>query len=439
MKSSYISKVKDKLEKLYHGQTEYLQAIEELIEYSEIEPYLEEVLVSENLLERLLLPDRVICFNVAWVDDQGEVQVNQGWRVQHSNLIGPYKGGVRFHPNVNESVLKFLALEQTFKNALTGLPIGGAKGGSNFDPKGKTRREVMRFCQAFMDELSRYIGPNTDIPAGDINVGTREIGYMFGRYRRLQNQFSGAMTGKSIEFGGSQVRVESTGYGVIYFVEKLLEHQQKSLDSMKIIISGSGNVALHTAKKAIEKGAVVLTLSNSKGYCYRNAGFTQEMVDELISNESRPKLDRLAEKFNAKWFDNDTPWEVKADIAIPCATQNELGAEDAKHLIDNDIQFVLEGANMPCTAKAVELFEGSKVVFAPAKAVNSGGVVASTLEMGQNAIFYPESFDLVSDKLKNTMGDIHDSCISHNESSYLRGANSATFSRLIIAMAEQGV
>ncbi len=439
MSLSYPEHVKSKLAQLFPEQTEYLQAVNELIDNLNIDKAWYSRIESDNMLERLFLPDRIINFNVQWRDDNGKVNINQGWRVQHSNLIGPYKGGLRFHPSVNESVLKFLALEQTFKNALTGLPIGGAKGGSNFDPKGKSQGEILRFCQAFMDELYRYIGPNTDIPAGDINVGSREIGFLFGRYKKITNQFDGALTGKNVAFGGSQARIESTGYGVIYFIEEALKRYKQSLASQRVLISGSGNVALHAAKKAIKAGATVITLSNSEGVCVNSDGFKLAMIDNLIEENTRPALDKLAEKLGAEWHADETPWSFNADIAIPCATQNELSSEDAKLLIDNGISYVFEGANMPCSAEAIELFERNEVLFAPAKAVNSGGVITSTLEMGQNAIFFPESFESVSEKLRALMSDIHKRCVRDNDKSYLKGANNAALSRLLIAMTEQGV
>lgn len=439
MKAPYFSQVKGKLASAFSGQKEYLQAVNELLDYVDVKQSELTLLETENILERLLTPDRVISFQVPWLTDEGKVEVNQGWRVQHSNLIGPYKGGLRFHPTVNESVLKFLALEQTFKNALTGMPIGGAKGGSNFDPKGKSKQEVMRFCQSFMDELHRYIGPNTDIPAGDINVGSREIGYLFGRYRRLKNQFSGAITGKHIEFGGSEVRIESTGFGVIFFVEQVLKQQDQSMSSKALTISGSGNVALHTAQKAIELGAKVLTLSNSEGVCYLSSGFSLKTITDLIKQQKRVDLIELANSNGGEWIEGETPWSIKSDIAIPCATQNELHKEDAKKLVENETQFVFEGANMPCTAEAISILETSKVVFAPAKAVNSGGVITSALEMGQNATFFPESFEEVSDKLKTKMATIHKRCLCTNDKSYLKGANSAALNRLMTAMQEQGI
>lgn len=439
MKSNYVEHVIGKLKQNYAAQFEYLQAIEELVTYSELDKSLVRSFEDENILERLLQPERVISFNVSWIDDNNKVHVNQGWRVQHSSLIGPFKGGLRFHPAVNESVFKFLALEQTFKNALTGLPIGGAKGGANFDPKGKSNREIMRFCQAFMRELYRHIGPNTDIPAGDINVGTKEIGYLFGCYRRLENKFSGSLTGKEIDFGGSHARIESTGYGIVYFIEQVLEKQGRKLSGLTITISGAGNVALNAAKKAIEVGAKVLTLSNSQGSLYCQQGFTADIIEKLLSSDSRPDLEKLANKNHGKWLEGAKPWQVASDIAIPCATQNELDMNDAKQLKKNAYSYVFEGANMPCTSKAVKFIHDSKIFFAPAKAVNSGGVVMSTFEMGQNAMFFPETFEEMDKKLKSTMADIYINSVGHQSTDCLVGANSFALNKLVRSMIAQGV
>ncbi|QDP01555.1 NADP-specific glutamate dehydrogenase [Thalassotalea sp. PS06] len=439
MKSAYTKTITERLSDLYQEQKEYLQAIDELVVYSELDSALRESFEAENVLERLLVPDRVISFNVTWVDDSDKVHVNQGWRVQHSNLIGPYKGGLRFHPSVNESVLKFLALEQTFKNALTGLPIGGAKGGSNFDPKGRSQREVMRFCQAFMDELFRHIGPNTDVPAGDINVGTREIGYLFGRFRRLQNQFTGAITGKDVDFGGSHARIESTGFGVIFFAQRALETHQSNLENKTICISGAGNVALHAAQKAIDNKAIVISLSNSKGCLFAQQGLSASEVDALIKDQNTVNLEEYAEKIGAKWLDGDKPWELECEIAIPCATQNELSESDAKQLISNGVRWVFEGANMPCEAKAITRFRENNVMFAPAKAVNAGGVAVSLFEMGQNASFNPETFKAMEERLRQTMYDIHDNCMSVKSDDYLIGANSFALKKLVQATLQQGI
>ena len=439
MNSTYVDNIVNKITDSYAEQTEYLQAIQELVAFSELDHSLVDSCEKYNVLARILQPDRVISFNVVWQNDQGEVQVNRGWRVQHSNLIGPYKGGLRFHPSVNESVLKFLALEQTFKNALTGLPIGGAKGGSNFDPKGKSADEIMRFCQAFMAELYRYIGPNTDVPAGDINVGPREIGYLFGTYRRIKNKFSGAITGKDVGFGGSHVRIESTGYGVIYFVEAVLADKEQSLAKLTLTLSGAGNVALNTAKKAIEQGAKVLTLSNSSGYLLAKKGLSEEVIDELLAQSAKPDLSDLANDTDINWYPDKKPWEVAADIAIPCATQNELDINDAKTLVKNGVKFVFEGANMPCTAEAINYFKDNKANFLPAKAVNAGGVAMSTFEMGQNANFYPETFEKMEEKLAITMKKIHQHCVQTHSQDYLVGANSFALNRLVKAALAQGI
>ncbi|MFD2165090.1 NADP-specific glutamate dehydrogenase [Thalassotalea euphylliae] len=435
MKHAYLEKVIEKLTAQFDGQSEYIQAIEELTTYMKLSDAQWELVTQDNILERLMLPDRIIQFNVAWVDDSDQVHVNQGWRVQHANLIGPYKGGLRFHPNVSESTFKFLALEQTFKNAITGLPIGGAKGGANFDPKGKSDREVMRFCHAFMDELHRHIGATTDIPAGDINVGQREIGYLFGRHRRLQNQFTGALTGKNVEFGGSQVRTESTGYGAIFFVQRALEKHDKSLEGQDICISGAGNVALHAAKKAIECGANVLTLSNSKGSLYRESGISLDTVNGLLERGRNAKLDEQ----EGEWLDSQKPWGIPCKIAIPCATQNEVDSQDASSLIENKVEWLFEGANMPCTASAITTLREANVNFAPAKAVNSGGVAVSLFEMEQNAAFSPQSFDELEKRLTKTMRDIHDNCWHAGDGDYLVGANNFAFQRLIHAMSAQGI
>ncbi|MDN3653548.1 NADP-specific glutamate dehydrogenase [Thalassotalea ponticola] len=437
MKSSYIEQKLAQIRSQYADQPEYLQVVEELTQFSQLHPSFETAFEQDNIYQRLMTPDRIISFKVEWVDDHNRVNINRGWRVQHSNLIGPYKGGIRFHPSVNESVLKFLALEQTFKNALTGLSIGGAKGGADFDPKGKSRAEVMRFCQAFMDELHRHIGPTTDIPAGDINVGSREIGFLFGRYRRLQNQFTGALTGKEIDFGGSHVRTEATGFGCIFFIEEVLATHDKTLDGQIIAISGAGNVALHAAQKASAEGARVVTLSNSQGFLYYKNGLSREMIDSLLNHAQ--SLSQFAEKIGGQWHEGKNPWRVACDIAIPCATQNELDLTDAKQLIGNRVGYVFEGANMPCTNQAIDAFRQAGVVFAPAKAVNSGGVATSTFEMGQNAIFSPKPFTEIERDLRKIMHEIHHHCSDGNNHDYLIGANSFALNRLVRAMLAQGV
>lgn len=398
------------------------------------------------VLERLSEPDRTISFRVCWEDDEGNVHVNRGWRVQYCGVIGPYKGGIRFHPSVNESILKFLAFEQTFKNALTGLPIGGGKGGSDFNPRGRSDREIMRFCQAFMNELYRHIGENTDVPAGDINVGRREIGYLFGQYRRLANTFSGALTGKDIEFGGSHVRMEATGYGLIFFLRCMLSQQDEDLKGKRVAISGAGNVALHAAQKAIELGATVITLSSSKGTLFNTDGIPAEQVDKAIEHRggSTKILQHIQETSGGEWRDNCKPWQTPCDIALPCATQNELDEDDAKSLAANGTRFVAEGANMPCTAAAVRLLRERRIIHAPGKASNAGGVALSGLEMAQNASFTRWEEERLCEELVDIMQAIHRQCLENTEAqdgylNYHEGANLAAFQRVARGLVAQGV
>lgn len=434
------------LESRNTGQQEFMQAVKEVTK--DVGDILNETdyLVSENILYRLAEPDRLISFRVCWEDDCGNVRVNRGWRVQHCGAIGPYKGGIRFHPTVNESVLKFLAFEQTFKNALTGLPIGGGKGGSDFDPSGCSEREIMRFCQAFMNELYRHIGANTDVPAGDINVGSREIGFLFGHYRRLVNNFTGALTGKDPEFGGSHVRTEATGYGLVYFLREVLAANDKSLAGQKVAISGAGNVALHAAKKALQLEAVIVTLSSSKGVIYVEQGFALETIDNLIEHQGdmTEKLSSLADELGAQWLEQQKPWQFKCDIALPCATQNELTRQDAQQLIDNKCTLVAEGANMPCTDEAAEIFETNKVTHVPGKAANAGGVALSGMEMSQNASFVYLDFAELDEKLQAVMRKIHLECLSHSPQqsqwkNYRKGANIAAFRKIAEALHAQGI
>ena len=391
-------------------------------------------------------PERVISFRVAWIDDNEEIQVNRGYRIEMNSAIGPYKGGLRFHPSVNLSVLKFLAFEQVFKNALTTLPMGGGKGGSDFDPKGKSDTEVMRFCQSFMTELFRHIGPNKDIPAGDIGVGGREIGYMFGQYKRLKNEFSGVFTGKGISWGGSLIRPEATGYGVAYFIEEMLKHKKKGVKGKKVVISGSGNVAQFATEKFIEMGAKVLTLSDSSGFIHDPAGINKDKLKYVmqLKNEQRGRISEYEKKYpKAKFFPKDKPWKVACDIAIPCATENELSQSDAKILIKNGVIAVAEGANMPCTPEAIKDFQNSKVLYAPGKASNAGGVAVSGLEMAQNSLKNTWSRKIVDGKLQEIMTDIHSSCLEYgkekNSIDYLKGANIAGFVKVADAMLAQGV
>jgi glutamate dehydrogenase (NADP+) len=427
-------------------QGEFLQAVCELVH--DIEDLVEDTpeLRDHSVLERLAEPDRVISFRVTWIDDDRQVRVNRGWRVQHCGVVGPYKGGIRFHPTVNESILKFLAFEQTFKNALTGLDMGGAKGGADFDPRDCSDAEVMRFCQAFMRELRRHIGANTDIPAGDINVGTREIGWLFGEYRRLANEFDGTLTGKQLEFGGSHVRREATGYGLVYFLTHMLEDTDDSIEGKRVLVSGAGNVALHAARKAAELGATVLTLSSSKGTLVCEDGLRTEDIDRLLDGDLRSgeALRALAEAGRGSWRSDTKAWTLPADIALPCATQNELDGEDAATLIEGGCRVVAEGANMPCTDDAREAFEDAGVLHAPGKASNAGGVALSGLEMHQNASFVSLPDDELDDNLRAIMHRIHVQCCEQGRGesgriNYRRGANRAAFRRVAQALVSQGV
>ena len=429
------------------NQPEFLQAVREVSE--NVVPFVADnpEYQDEMLLERMTEPDRIITFRVAWRDDDGQVHVNRAWRVQFSNAIGPYKGGLRFHPSVNESILKFLGFEQCFKNALTGLPMGGAKGGSNFDPKGKSDAEIMRFCQAMMAELHRYIGEHTDIPAGDIGVGTREIGYLFGQYKRIQNRFVGTLTGKAPSFGGSLMRTEATGYGVLYFVEKMLEANDDSIDGKAVVISGSGNVARYAAEKAMEMGADVLTLSDSDGFVHIENGLNGEQlayVHELKEDE-HGRISEFAREFGLDYHEDEAPWGIECDIALPCATQNELDAGAAGLLIDNGCELVAEGANMPCTADAVTTFQDAGITFGPGKAANAGGVAVSGLERAQNAQHLSWTAEEVDEELANIMADIHDKCrdaagdSGNGAIDYVCGANLAGFRKLADALKAQGV
>ncbi|WP_237066762.1 NADP-specific glutamate dehydrogenase [Microbulbifer guangxiensis] len=427
-------------------EPEFIQAVRDLAcdvyaSYSERKAW-----QSAKVLERLSEPDRIISFRVCWEDDRGDIHVNRGWRVQHCGAIGPYKGGIRFHPSVNTSILKFLAFEQTFKSALTGLPIGGGKGGSDFDPRGRSDREIMRFCQAFMNELYRHIGENTDVPAGDINVGRREIGYLFGQYRRLANTFSGALTGKDIEFGGSHVRMEATGYGLIYFLRCMLARRDQDLETQRVAISGSGNVALHAAQKAIDLGARVITLSSSKGVLHHSEGIPGKEINRVIElrMDSTELLEKIRAAAGGDWHEGEKPWQFECDIALPCATQNELDGEDAKALAQNQCLIVAEGANMPCTETAIEIFKDRKILHAPGKASNAGGVALSGLEMAQNASFSRWEQQRLDEKLLEIMQDIHNQCVKHAGEhdgyvDYHRGANIAAFNRVASAVLAQGI
>ncbi len=429
------------------NEPEFMQAVTEVAE--NVIPYIvsKDIYYGQNILLRMVEPERVVSFRVAWIDDKEEIRVNRGYRIEMNSAIGPYKGGLRFHPTVNLSILKFLAFEQVFKNALTTLPMGGGKGGSDFDPKGKSDTEVMRFCQSFMTELFRHIGPNKDIPAGDIGVGGREIGYLFGQYKRLKNEFSGVLTGKGVSWGGSLIRPEATGYGVVYFIDEMLRLNSEDLNKKSVVISGSGNVAQYATEKCIDMGAKVITLSDSSGFIYDKDGINKEKLDHLmeLKNIRRERISAYKNKYpKAKFFPNKNPWSVKCDIAIPCATQNELNLDDAKELIKNGCVTVGEGANMPCTSDAINLFIKNKILYAPGKASNAGGVAVSGLEMAQNSLKYTWSREVVDSKLKEIMSDIHSSCVKYGSSkdssvNYVKGANIAGFVKVADAMLAQGV
>lgn len=429
------------------NEPEFMQAVQEVAET--VIPFIEENKKYQNkmLLERMVEPERVIMFRVAWIDDAGNTQVNRGFRIQMNSAIGPYKGGLRFHPSVTLSVLKFLAFEQVFKNSLTTLPMGGGKGGSDFDPKGKSDNEVMRFCQAFMTELAKYIGADTDVPAGDIGVGGREVGYMFGQYKRLRNEFTGVLTGKGRSFGGSLIRPEATGYGTVYFAQSMLATKNDSFKGKTVVVSGSGNVAQYAIEKATELGAKVVTASDSAGYIYDEAGIDAEKLAFImeIKNERRGRISEYTEKYtSAKYFAGERPWGVTCDVALPCATQNELNGEEAKTLVANGTVCVAEGANMPSTPEAIEVFHAAKILFAPGKASNAGGVATSGLEMSQNSLRLSWTSEEVDAKLKTIMADIHASCVAYGTDAngyvdYVKGANVAGFVKVADAMLGQGV
>ncbi|HDL5839748.1 TPA: NADP-specific glutamate dehydrogenase [Mannheimia haemolytica] len=429
------------------NQAPFHQAVEEV--FGSLAPFLAKnpKYTQQGLLGRIVEPERVISFRVTWVDDKAQVQVNRGYRVQMNSAIGPYKGGIRFHPTVDLGVLKFLAFEQVFKNALTTLPMGGGKGGSDFDPKGKSDAEVMRFCQAFMSELYRHIGADTDVPAGDIGVGGREIGYMFGQYKKLRNEFTSVLTGKSLTWGGSLIRPEATGYGAVYFAESMLATKGQQIEGKSVVISGSGNVAQYAAEKVIQKGGKVLTVSDSNGYVlFPESGMTEAQLQALLElkNERRERLSVYATEQGLKYFDGQKPWGVKCDIALPCATQNELDTEDAKELVKNGCICVAEGANMPTTLGGVEVFIGAKILYAPGKAANAGGVATSGLEMSQNAIRLSWSREEVDQRLFNIMKAIHENCVENGTEAdgfvnYVNGANIAGFKKVANAMLEQGI
>ena len=437
------AKVLDDLKRRFPNEPEYHQAVEEVLSTIEEEYNKHPEFDKVNLIERLCIPDRVYQFRVTWMDDKGNIQTNMGYRVQHNNAIGPYKGGIRFHASVNLSILKFLAFEQTFKNSLTTLPMGGGKGGSDFNPKGKSDNEVMRFCQSFMTELCKYIGADTDVPAGDIGVGAREIGYLFGQYKRIRNEFVGVLTGKPREFGGSRVRPEATGYGTVYFAQHMLKEKGQDIKGKTVAISGFGNVAWGAAQKLVQLGAKLVTISGPDGYIYDEKGLTQEGVDYMLElrASNNDVVEPYAAKFGAKFFAKKKPWEVKCDIAFPCAIQNELNEEDAKQLVANGCQMVVETSNMGCTAEAVK-YLNSHITFAPGKAANAGGVAVSGLEMSQNSMRYSWTAEEVDQKLSQIMKDIHDTCVKFGKEGdkidYVKGANIGGFIKVAEAMCAQG-
>lgn len=434
------------LKRRFPNEPEYHQAVHEVLESIEEvynqHPEFERV----NLIERLCIPERIFSFRVTWVDDKGQVHVNMGYRVQHSNAIGPYKGGIRFHSSVNLSILKFLAFEQTFKNSLTTLPMGGGKGGSDFNPKGKSNAEIMRFCQAFVTELWRHIGPDTDVPAGDIGVGGREVGFMFGMYKKLAREFTGTFTGKGLTFGGSLIRPEATGYGNVYFLLEMLKTRNIDIKGKKCLVSGSGNVAQYTCEKLIELGAIPMTLSDSDGYIYDPEGITKEKLEYVkeLKDLYRGRIKEYAEKYNCKYVAGGRPWNEVADIALPSATQNELNGDDAKTLVVNGVIAVSEGANMPSTPEAVNVFLDAKILYAPGKAANAGGVSVSGLEMSQNSERLSWSVEEVDNRLKTIMKDIHENCSKYGKDAdgfinYVKGANIAGFMKVAKAMMAQGI
>ena len=428
------------------GQPEFVQAVHEVMQ--DIFPFVKEHpnYGADGILERMTEPDRIIIFRVCWEDDRGRVHANRAWRVQFNNAIGPYKGGLRFHPSVNQSILKFLGFEQTFKNSLTGLPMGGAKGGANFNPKGRSDREVMRFCQSLMTGLSRYIGEDTDVPAGDIGVGAREVSYLFGQYKRIENRFTGVLTGKGLAFGGSFVRKEATGYGAVYFAEEMFHHRGESLKDKTCIVSGSGNVALYCIERLLNNGAKVVATSDSDGTVHDPAGITPEKLAWLIDLKEvrRGRIAEYAEKFGCQYLAKQKPWHISCDIAFPCATQNEIGREDAQELVKNGVQAVVEGANMPTDAEAVAVLRDAKVLYAPGKAANAGGVAVSGLEQSQNALRISWTREEVDTRLRTIMKEIHKRCVRYGtlpdgHVNYAKGANVGGFIKVADAMLAQGI
>ena len=427
------------------NEVEFHQAVHEVAE--SLWPFLDknQHYIYSRVMERIVEPERVIIFRVPWRNDRGEIEVNRGFRVEFNSAIGPYKGGLRFHPSVNLSILKFLGFEQVFKNSLTTLPMGGGKGGSDFDPKGKSDNEVMSFCQSFMTELCKHIGPNTDVPAGDIGVGGREIGYMFGQYKRIRNEFTGVLTGKGLNWGGSLIRPEATGYGCVYFVNEMLKYQNNAIEGKSVVVSGSGNVAQYATEKVNQLGGKVVTLSDSSGYIFDPKGIDSEKLAWVIDlkNNKRGRIKEYADEFKCEYFDGKRPWDVDCDIALPCATQNEINESDAKSLLKNGVIAVSEGANMPSNPDAVNIFQNSGVLFGPGKAANAGGVAVSGLEMSQNSMRINWSREEVDQKLLSIMQSIHESCVEYgtkdNSVDYVKGANIAGFIKVADAMIDQGV
>ncbi len=448
MSNIYEQKVNDFMAKVIAKnptEVEFHQAVHEVVE--SIIPYIEEnpQYKSAKILERMTEPERVIIFRIPWLDDKGEVQINRGFRIQMNSAIGPYKGGLRFHPTVNLGILKFLAFEQVLKNSLTTLPMGGGKGGSDFDPKGKSDNEVMRFAQSFMSELFRHIGPNTDVPAGDIGVGGREIGFLFGQYKRLRNEFTGILTGKGLEWGGSLVRPEATGYGNVYFAKEMLKTRGNSLKDKIVTISGSGNVAQYATEKATQLGAKVVTLSDSSGYIYDPAGIDTEKLAFVmeLKNVKRGRIKEYADKFGVEFFAGQRPWGIKCDVALPCATQNEINEDQAKKLVENGCFVVSEGANMPSAPEAITVFQKAKILYGPGKAANAGGVAVSGLEMSQNSMRFNWTSEEVDEKLHQIMKDIHSTCVEYGKDGdyidYVKGANIGGFVKVADSMLAQGI
>ena len=430
----------------FPNEPEYIQAVSQVLGTIEDEYNNHPEFDRANLIERLCIPDRLVQFRVTWTDDQGNVRTNMGYRIQHNNVIGPYKGGIRFHASVNLSILKFLAFEQTFKNSLTTLPMGGAKGGSDFSPRGKSANEVMRFCQAFMNELYRHIGPDEDVPAGDIGVGGREVGFMFGQYKKLTHQFSGILTGKGLEFGGSLIRPEATGYGNVYFLQNMLATRGIDIKGKTVLVSGAGNVAQFTVEKLIQLGAKPVTVSDSDGYIYDPDGIDEEKLEYIkeLKNIERGRINEYAERYGVKYVAGAKPWFEKADIASPCATQNEINAEAASALIANGVIAVSEGANMPTTPEAIKIFQDAKILYCPGKASNAGGVAVSGLEMSQNSERLHWSREEVDAKLHDIMNNIHENCVKYGTQpdgyiNYVKGANVAGFLKVAKAMMAQGI